>query len=148
MRKFNAASIPLIWLLLLPIHGHAVLGEVADPAVHTLNNVVTKRSNVSIRYLDHTEGNASVREYARADNTVFAVKWRGHGRPDLPTLLGRYHGEFKIATAMPNSRIPRRALSASSGNLEISMYGTMSNLHGIVILKTQMPANVKADELP
>lgn len=138
-----------VWLLLflLPIRGYAVLGETADTHIKSMT-VATTRSSVPIRYLDHQEDVVSVREYAGPDNKIFAVKWRGQGRPNLPVLLGKYHSEYLIAIAAPRTRIPRRSLSAVSENLSIIHYGTMTSLHGYVVLKNQVPPNVKLDELP
>lgn len=135
--------------LVFPSRGWAVLGEDAGSGIHALSIANTKHSNIPVRIMDHAENaNLTVREYVGPDNKVFAVKWKGHGFPNLKTLLGKYHGEYSIATAMPIRRIPRRGLSAVSGNLEILQYGTMSNIHGHVILKNQLPPNVTADELP
>ena len=40
------------------------------------------------------------REFARTDGTVFAVAWRGPGRPDLRQLLGARFDDFQaVATA-------------------------------------------------
>src|SRR4051812_35435058 len=98
--------------------------------------------------MGHFQSTGGNREKLVPGNKIFAVKWRGHGFPNLKVLLGRYHAEYSIAKTMPVRRIRRRGLTAVSDNLEIMQYGNMGNIHGHIILKNQIPPGVRADELP
>jgi len=84
-----------------------------------------------------------VREYASPAGEVFAVSWRGPGRPNLVDLLGRYYPAFAQAS---RATVRRRApLTVRTGNLVVEMGGAMRSLHGRAYLSDRLPPSVSAD---
>ncbi len=87
----------------------------------------------------------SVRQYVGPSGTVFAVAWSGGAAPDLPTLLGAFHGEYRAAAAVrPALRGPRRVETA---RIVVETWGHQRDLHGRAWIPSLVPAGVTLDDL-
>jgi Protein of unknown function (DUF2844) len=89
-----------------------------------------------------------VREYMRSDGTVFAVSWRGPGRPDLRQLLG---DSFDTLQADQAARVGRRArhtpLSVARSDLIIHSGGHPGAFWGFGYLPHEAPAGFSGKDL-
>ncbi|HXW75384.1 MAG TPA: DUF2844 domain-containing protein [Steroidobacteraceae bacterium] len=62
---------------------------------------VTERVDYAVHEIQTAAG-ITVREYAAPDGKVFAVTWRGPGRPDLGQLLGKYAEQLAQGPRAPH----------------------------------------------
>ena len=74
-----------------------------------------------------------VREFTRADGTVFAVTWRGPGRPDLRQLLGD-HFQTLQADNVRNGPRTRRPLSVNRSDFIVRTGGHSGAFWGVAFL--------------
>jgi len=90
-------------------------------------------------------GLLSVRQYAVAGGSVFAVAWEGPVHPDLDTLLGAHARAYRAAVAGPRAaRGPRRIVA---GNLVVEFGGHGRSLQGRAYLTDAVPAGASLDDL-
>jgi hypothetical protein len=76
---------------------------------------------------------------------VFAVAWSGGAAPDLPTLLGAFHDEYRAAASVrPALRGPRRVETA---RIVVETWGHQRDLHGRAWIPSLVPAGVTLDDL-
>lgn len=88
---------------------------------------------------------ASVREFADASGTVFAVAWSGQAPPDLAALLGAYHAEYVAAAAGPRrARAPRRV---ETPNVVVETWGHLRSLQGRAWLPGLLPPGASLDDV-
>ena len=87
-----------------------------------------------------------VREYARADGTVFAVSWRGPARPDLRQLLGDRFDAFRVASSGHRGRT-RRPIAMRQGDLVVRSAGHPGAFFGVAYLAALVPAGFTAADL-
>lgn len=88
---------------------------------------------------------ATVRQFVSPSGTVFAVAWSGGEAPDLPTLLGAYHDEYRAAAAVrPALRGPRRVETA---RIVVETWGRQRDLHGRAWIPSLVPAGVTLDDV-
>ncbi len=90
---------------------HAALGgahaSIDQDRVHFAATMATVTTGtVHVAMLRPTNG-GTIHEYSTADGTVFAVTWRGPGRPDLRQLLG---DRFDTVSADMAARTGRRTV--------------------------------------
>jgi hypothetical protein len=103
---------------------HAVRSE-AGYSVHTL-----------------TTSAGVVREFTRPDGRVFAVAWRGPGRPDLRQALGPYFDELNAANP-PRVRGGRHIpLTANRSDLVVRSGGHSGAFFGVAYVPGLTPASV------
>lgn len=141
-------KIILAALLLLPIRSFAILGERAGPNVKSLSAMRTFITKNSVRYFSSTEKATTIREYLDENGFVYAISWQGPRTPNLNVLLGRFYGEYAIASAMtPRIRGHRNSRAVASANIEIRFFGHMRDFRGVAYIKGQLPANVNWVEL-
>lgn len=88
-----------------------------------------------------------VREYTRPDGTVFAVTWRGPGRPDLRQLLGGYFDTMQADNAVRVGPHRRRPLAVNRPNLVIESGGHSGAFWGAALLPNLKPAGFSATDL-
>lgn len=108
-----------------------------------------------------TMSNGSVvREFANPDGVVFAVAWRGPGRPDLRQLLGGAFDTFQATVAGPDANTTvandgavvhhgrfRRALVVEQRGLVVHSAGHPGAFFGYAYLPQQIPAGFTPDAL-
>jgi hypothetical protein len=137
----------LIAVLFIPTFALATLGERLDQGPHALS---TRRSvtGSSLNYVSHSESNIEVHEYIGADGTIYAVTWRGNRLPNLNVLFGKYYVEYSVASAgTPRQQGHRNRRIVQSNNLEFHSFGHAGDLHGVAILKNQLPTDFHLDDL-
>jgi hypothetical protein len=150
MKSITIAS-AAAWLL--PVACYAMLGAApsASPGVRLASP--TSRSAASAAaaapYSVHASQAAdgvTIREYASADNVVFAVTWQGPTRPDMQTLLGSYFPNFVAA----GQRRPRGTgpLIGREGELHIESLGRPGMFAGKAYVPRLVPASVNMEVLP
>jgi hypothetical protein len=81
-----------------------------------------------------------VTEYTRSDGTVFAIAWRGSGRPDLRTLLGDHFDTLQADNPRIGRRT-RRPLSVNRSDLQVVTGGHSGALWGMAVLPQLKPAS-------
>jgi len=131
---------------------HAVLGgsynTIETDRLHMAAQVRTSAAaSFSVHALTLANG-AVVREFTRGDGTVFAVDWRGPGRPDLRQLLGSYFDILQTDNAIPvGRRRTRRPLAVNRADLVIQTAGHPGAFQGVAILPKQAPTGFSAADL-
>jgi hypothetical protein len=89
----------------------------------------------------------TVKEYTRADGTVFAVAWSGRGRPDLRQLLGPWFDVMQADNAARTGPPHRRALSVGRSNFIVQSGGHSGAFWGLALLPGLAPAGFSASDL-
>ena len=90
----------------------------ADRAHFAASLSTVQRTTHAVHTLSLPNG-GTIREFTRADGVVFAVAWRGPGRPDLRQLLGADFDALQAANVAPRGRRTRRPLTLDRGDLQI-----------------------------
>ncbi len=119
----------------------------ANASTHILHTLTTSNGSV-------------VREFANSGGVVFAVAWRGPGRPDLRQLLGAAFGTFQATAAGPDANTTvasdgsvvrhgrlRRALTVEQRDLVVHSAGHPGAFFGYAYLPQQIPAGFTPDAL-
>jgi hypothetical protein len=88
----------------------------------------------------------SVKEYSRADGTVFAVSWMGSGRPDLRLLLGTHFAALQSDNVRKGPRT-RRPLSVDRADFLVRSGGHSGAFWGVAVLPQAAPAGFSATDL-
>lgn len=88
----------------------------------------------------------TIREFAAADGTVFAVTWDGPARPDLRQLLGTAFATLQTDVAAGRRR-PRAAMRVARDDLVVRGEGHPGAFHGFAVLPHLVPAGFRADAL-
>jgi len=145
----------LILLLLMASRAHAGLGDsVASIDVDTARlgqarRVVIASATASVRTHVITLRDGSViKEFVGSDNRVFAVTWNTRLKPRLEDLLGQYAPTFSAASAQA-ARSPgiRHSLAVNEGDLVVQTTAHLDAHAGIAYLRSQVPADVRIDDL-
>ncbi len=88
-----------------------------------------------------------IKEFTGAGaGAVFAVTWRGAGRPDLRSLLGEHFQKLQADNVRPGPR-SRRPLSVHRSDLVIVTGGHPGGFWGVAFLPQQIPADFPSGEL-
>lgn len=88
----------------------------------------------------------TVREYADASGTVFAVTWRGPFKPDLRQLLGHYFDTYASAPRAAGSTRTHMAIDGTA--LVVRAAGHQRAQLGLAYDPQLTPAGVKPETLP
>jgi len=105
--------------------GAAVVSTVAGPyTVHTLT----------------LQNQGTVREYTRPDGLVFAVTWRGPGRPNLRQILGDSFDAVQADNAQRGGARIRHPLMVNRANLQVQTGGHPGAFWGVALLPALQPA--------
>ena len=88
-----------------------------------------------------------VREFSRPDGTIFAVTWRGPGRPDLRRLLGDHFGALQADNARRSGRPRRLPLMVNRSDFVVVSGGHPGAFWGVAYLPQAAPAGFSPSEL-
>jgi len=91
-----------------------------------------------------------VREYTNPQGQVFAVSWRGPGKPDLRALLGPHFADLQTANVRQARRGPRFArmpAAVSHDDIKIQTGGHMGYFWGVAYLPAMVPAGFNMNDL-
>ncbi len=129
---------------------HAALGDdVSSVEADRAHLRGALRVASAARYAVHeitVQSGAVVREYVSPSGHVFALTWSSPGPPDLRQLLGTYFPRFARAAA---ARGPgHRPFTVHDQTLVVEFGGRLRAFVGLAYLTDQMPAGVRAQELP
>lgn len=86
-----------------------------------------------------------VRQYARADGTVFGVAWDGAVKPDLSQVLGPYYARYINAVQAAGRARGTRRIVGSDFTIVVS--GHMRHFTGAAWLPSLTPADVDPAEI-
>ncbi|NEX59673.1 DUF2844 domain-containing protein [Noviherbaspirillum galbum] len=86
----------------------------------------------------------TIREYAGADGTVFAVSWDGPAKPNLRTLLGAHFAEFTKAASSGGGH--HRA-SVDNDRLVVRSTAHARNFSGLAYLPSAVPEGITVEDL-
>lgn len=131
--------------LALPRAAHASLGAdstsvEADRARMGLGAHTAVRDGATVRHVLPTAGGGEIREYANAAGVVYAVRWRGPGKPDLSSLLGVHFAAFQ-ADNPGTARFGRhRAPIVNRADLKVVTGGHPGGFWGVAWLPGRVPA--------
>lgn len=130
---------------------HAALGGTYDSVQADRAHMAARLSSTAaathtVHTLTLPNGGAT-REYARSDGVVFAVTWRGPGRPDLRQLLGVHFDTFQSDNALRGGRRARRPLSVNRTDLIVHSGGHSGAFWGVAYLPKMAPAGFSANDL-
>jgi hypothetical protein len=124
----------------------------------TYNSVASDRAHFSARIVSasaathtvHTltlPNGGTVKEFTRPDGTVFAVSWRGRGRPDLRQLLGPWFDVMQADNAVRVGPPRRRPIGVSRSNFVVQSGGHSGAFWGVAMLPGASPAGLSANDL-
>ena len=88
-----------------------------------------------------------VREFSRADGAVFAVTWRGPGRPDLRQLLGDKFAVLQADNAPRPGRVRRLPPTVNRPDFVVLTGGHPGAFWGVAFLPRNAPAGFSPSEL-
>ena len=129
--------------LFYAFNSHAVLGQKAK---FKKSDLKFQQAQGLYQVYEHPLGQATVKEYAGEDGTVFAVRWRGSAHPNLKKLLGSYFDNYQKALALrrhqtaPKLRYPFARIEADG--LIIQLSGHMRDMQGFVSAQDLVPKGV------
>ena len=118
-------------------------GSYATVASDRLHMKASIQSTVGLGYTAHVLRMANstlVREFAGSDGVVFAVAWRGPGKPDLRQLLGPHFATLQANTPTRATLHRRVAPSVDTVDLQIRTGGHPGGFWGYAILSKLAPA--------
>jgi hypothetical protein len=138
-------------LFVPPVPAHAALGH-AYASVETDRAALgaTVKSTSAGGYTLHTlalPNHGVVKEFTRADGTVFAVAWQGPGRPDLRQLLGEHFDTLQADNTGRIGRHMRRPLAVSRSDLLVTSGGHSGAFWGVALIPPLQPAGFSASSL-
>jgi len=126
--------------------GHAYASVEADRAALG----ATINSTAQGGYTQHTlalPNHSVVKEFTRADGTVFAVAWQGPGRPDLRQLLSEHFDTVQADNTGRIGRHARRPLAVNRADLVLTSGGHPGAYWGAAIMPQLEPAGFSASRL-
>lgn len=154
-------SILLLNCFLLESSHAGALGEKFSPVVSqskmaannvtAISKVQSMNSSLGAPYSvnEVTSESRTVKEFINANGLIFAITWKGQGRPDFSQIFGVYYSEFKFerqAEKLLAAR-SRNHLEVKGENLVVSSFGHGNILMGIAYLPKFMPAGLTAEDL-
>ncbi|GGY12092.1 DUF2844 domain-containing protein [Paludibacterium paludis] len=126
---------------------HAALGDKLSDPVPAGRKVIAAAAANTAGYSVRTSldpAGITIREYAAADGTVFAVTWNGSDIPDLSALLGKSRfAEYTRAIGEGNGN--RRRAEVAGPDLVVQSFGRGMTFRGRAWLKSLLPAGVPVD---
>jgi hypothetical protein len=129
---------------------HAALGHaVATVQEDRLHMSAALASTATPAYTMHTltlVNGGEVKEFS-AGGVIFAVSWRGPGRPDLRQLLGEHFATLQADNARAGGRRLRMPMAVNRSDLIVHGGGHPGAFWGLAYLPGATPAGVSAADL-
>jgi hypothetical protein len=149
-RLLGIALTPLAWLAAIN-PAHATLGGANESVERDRAHMAARISTTQVgSYQVHTlilPNHGVVKEFARPDGTVFAIAWRGPGRPDLRQLLGSGYDQMQAENRPPNGRRTFRPLSVNRSDLVVQSAGHPGAFSGFALLPMVQPSDFSISDL-
>jgi hypothetical protein len=142
-------AVNICWAFAAPASaalGEAYVSVEADRARLTARLSSTTAATHAVQTLTLANGGVA-REYTRGDGIVFAVSWRGPGRPDLRQLLGGYFDQFQSDNALRAGRRARRPLAVNRADFIVQSGGHPGAFWGVAYLPRMAPAGFSLSDL-
>ena len=133
----------------LPAYAH-LGGPYASVEADRAHMAASLKSTSAVTHTLHTLTLANgdvVKEYTREDGTVFAVTWRGPGRPDLRQLLGDHFQTLQADNAGRAGPRLRRPMAVNRTDFIVQTGGHSGAFWGAAILPQMEPAGFSASDL-
>ncbi len=122
------------------------------------DSIATDRVHMSARMASTTKpthtvtaltlaNGAVVREFANKAGVVFAVSWRGPGRPDLQQLLGDGFQAVQADNVGAGGRRMRAPLAVNRSDLVVHTGGHPGAFWGLAYLPQETPSGFSAADL-
>ena len=108
--------------------------QTSAAATHTLHQLTLANGGV-------------VKEFSRPDGTIFAVTWRGPGRPDLRQLLGDHFSTLQADNARHPGRPRRLPLMVNRSDFVVQTGGHPGAFWGVAYLPQAAPSGFSPSEL-
>lgn len=136
-------------LMLAPLPAMAGLGDGVssvqeDAGRFHVAHHATQRAGYTEYSLD---GDASVQvvEFTNPAGQVFAVTWRGHTKPDLQQLFGRYASDYRASFTRRGAHPSGQAYLA--GDMVVMSGGRLGAFQGYAYLPALVPAGFSLSQL-
>jgi hypothetical protein len=126
----------------------AQLGTAARSADASQGEVMHRAQPGGVEYREMTDASGIVvREYVDADDTVYAVSWRGPAMPDVEALLGTYFEPFREAAHASAGALGLHAARVTRGDLVVENHVRLREFSGRAWLASGLPAGVNASDI-
>ena len=133
---------------------HAGLGAAAQSVSSDSGHLRASLHKVTlathIRHELTLPNGGSVHEFANSQGQIFAVTWRGPGKPDLRQLLGPHFADLQAASAQQaahGARFRRIPVAISRDDLKIQTGGHMGYFWGVAYLPALLPPGFNLNDL-
>ena len=133
---------------------HAGLGSsaqsVASDSAHLRASLRKVTLATHIRHELTLPNGGAVHEFANSQGQIFAVTWRGPGKPDLRQLLGPHFADLQAAStqlAAHGARFRRIPVAISRDDLKIQTGGHMGYFWGVAYLPALLPPGFNLNDL-
>jgi hypothetical protein len=150
----SAGVLPLVlWVGLVagaPAANAALGGAYDSVQADRAHFAASLKSTAAATYTVHTltlQNGGGVKEFARPDGTVFAVSWRGPGRPDLRQLLGGYFDTMQAENGARAGPRHRRPLTVNHPDFVVESGGHSGAFWGLAMLPGTAPSGFSASDL-
>jgi hypothetical protein len=150
--RFRFTSVaPAIVCLAMAMPAHASLGGAyasveADRAHMAARATSAGAGAFTVHTLTLANG-GTVKEFTRVDGTVFAVAWRGPGRPDLRQLLGEHFSTLQADNATRRGPRYRRPMAVNRSDFIVQSGGHSGAFWGIAVLPQMEPPGFSPNNL-
>jgi hypothetical protein len=149
-RRWDASLLAALIALALAAPAHASLGAsretVEGDRAHMAASRTSRAASAYTVDIMALANGGTVKEYSRADGTVFAVTWMGSGRPDLRQLLGSRFSTLQADNVRKGPRT-RRPLSVNRTDIVVQSGGHSGAFWGVAILPGVAPAGFSAADI-
>ena len=137
----SAATAPAMAAL-----GGDALSVEADRAHLAATTVATTYAAYTAYALTLPNGGV-VKEFAARGGAVFALSWRGPGRPDLRQLLGARFAQFQSDNTAPVRGRRRRPLAVDRAEFIVHTGGHAGAFWGVAYLPQQSPEGFSVKDM-
>ncbi len=150
MRHAASFAVALTSVMALAPAAYAALGHAADTVqtdrVHMSARLASAASSTYTTHVLTLTNGGTVKEFSAGD-VVFAVAWRGPGRPDLRQLLGEHFDTLQAADAAVGGHPLRLPVAVERTDLVVHSAGHPGAFWGLAYLPARIPVGVSAADL-